>query len=172
MMPSSKGSSQSGDQTHVFFISSLASEFFTTSQNYQSRFSFFPPTRIQLLVDTGICSVQPCSEAVRGVSPKLSSLTPVNSPTSRSLPGRPEGQGKPTSGLSVDTQAKLHALEHLRALTAVLLSPVPTAGSPDSQLCALLGLGGHWDGPAWSSSARETSKGGPWKQRDEAGRAV
>ena len=43
MMASSKGSSQSGDQTHVSFISSLASEFFTTSQNYQSGFSF-PPT--------------------------------------------------------------------------------------------------------------------------------
>lgn len=98
--------------------------------------------------------------------------TPVNSPTSRSLPGRPEGQGKPTSGLSVDTQAKLYALEHLRALTAVLLSPVPTVGSLDNQLCALLGLGGHWDSPAWSSSARETSTGGPWKQRDEAGGAV
>ena len=65
---------------------------------------------------------------------------------------------------SVDTQAKLYALEHLRALTAVVLGPLPTVGSPDNQLCALLGLGHLWDGPGWNS-AGETSEGGPCKQR-------
>lgn len=108
-------------------------------------------------------------KSVRDVSPKLSSLNTYKFPNLEKPTRKTRGSGKPTSDLSVDTQAKLYAPEHLRALTAVLLSPVPTVGSLDNQLCALLGLGAIGTVRLGVLSARETSTGGPWKQRD-AGR--